>query len=227
MLGIYCAIVSIVAVRRLLTTLHRSQRRRVVRSTESESGSGSGSSLRRRLTWRRRAVDIDWAAALDGIATELRTGSSLPGAIDSCTSVEQFQRFSDSGETLMAMLERLNGSPARHDGQYGDRHLAIGTLIAVAIVGGSGGAAIERTAETIRERREALAERKAQSAQARLSAMVLSALPPVFALWSMTTDARVRTFLLGSSLGALCLGGGALLNLSGWWWMRRLTGAAG
>ena len=101
----------------------------------------------------------------------------------------------------------------------------MGTLIAVARVGGSGGAAIERTADTIRERRDAVAERHAQAAQARLSAVVLSSLPPVFALWSVSTDARVRTFLLGSTLGVASVVAGALLNVMGWWWMRRLTGA--
>lgn len=171
---------------------------------------------------------VDWAETLEQVAAELRTGSSLTRAVAGCLPAGLVQRGIDSGDTLAASLARLDpgaGGARRDRDDAGDRRLAMGTLIAVARVGGSGGAAIERTADTIRERRDAVAERHAQAAQARLSAVVLSSLPPVFALWSVSTDARVRTFLLGSTLGVASVVAGALLNVMGWWWMRRLTGA--
>jgi Flp pilus assembly protein TadB len=60
-----------------------------------------------------------------------------------------------------------------------------------------------------------------------MSARVLSVLPVAFALWCVSTDGRVAHFLLSSSAGWVCLAAGAALNLSGWWWMRRLIRSVG
>ena len=66
-----------------------------------------------------------------------------------------------------------------------------------------------------------------RSAQARMSARVLSALPVAFGLWCLTTDRRVARFTLGSPAGWACIAAGAASNVAGWWWMRRIVGRAG
>jgi tight adherence protein B len=100
-------------------------------------------------------------------------------------------------------------------------------LRVAASVGGNVAATLDRAAGTLRERRAIHDDRAVQSAQARLSARVLSVLPVAFALWCVSTDGRVAHFLLSSSAGWVCLAAGAALNLSGWWWMRRLIRSVG
>jgi Flp pilus assembly protein TadB len=173
---------------------------------------------------RRLSSAIDWASALDRVATELRTGSSLGTSVAICAEFGELQRLTAIGLSLATALEQWS-SVGRPGVDEGDRRLAIGTLLTVAKVGGGGGAALERAAETIRDRRDTAAERRAQSAQARLSAVVLSVLPGVFTAWSAGSDQRVRTFLLTTRTGIGCLVTGAALNLGGWIWMRHLVGA--
>jgi tight adherence protein B len=221
-LAMLCGLVVAVVLWRMGDRLLRTNMRPIVVPSNRQSGL-----LSRLLRLRngRRHERTDWAAALDQVAAELRTGSSLSTAVCLCPAFGAVGRSAAAGENLVASLERIVTGRGLDDAESGDRRLAIGSLIAVAHVGGSGGLALERTADTIRERNEAIAERIAQSAQARLSAVVLSALPAAFAVWSIATDGRVRTFLLRSPLGATCLAGGALLNVVGWLWMKRLAGA--
>ena len=97
------------------------------------------------------------------------------------------------------------------------------TLRAAHAAGGSGIDALERAAAVLRERRAWRHERRAQSAQARLSARLLTLLPPVFAAWGVAADGRVRTAYGASPLPAVCVLFGLALNLAGWWWMRQLV----
>jgi len=70
------------------------------------------------------------------------------------------------------------------------------------------------------------ARRVIQSAQARLSARVLTLLPVAFAGWGIATDSRVRAAYAMSPLPGACTACGLLLDLAGWWWMRRLVRGA-
>jgi Flp pilus assembly protein TadB len=69
------------------------------------------------------------------------------------------------------------------------------------------------------------AEAEVHSAQARLSARVLTAVPVGFCCWTVATSSAVRAAWFGP-LGAVCAVSGGLLNLAGWWWMRHLVARA-
>ena len=87
--------------------------------------------------------------------------------------------------------------------------------------------AIDAAASVLRERDAVAADARAHSAQARLSARVLTVVPLAFAAWSAATDERVRHTYLATSVGALCIAAGLALNTVGWWWMRRIVRAGG
>ena len=80
-------------------------------------------------------------------------------------------------------------------------------------------------AATIRERADIRADRRAQSAQARLSAQIMSALPIGFTGWAVATDSRTARFVFGTPFGLVCLGAGVGLDVLGWRWMRRIVGS--
>ena len=76
-------------------------------------------------------------------------------------------------------------------------------------------------------RRAVAAEVRSQSAQARLSALVIGLLPLAFLTWAALTDRRTVLFLVGAPAGWACLALGGGLEVIGALWMRRiLRGAA-
>ena len=67
-------------------------------------------------------------------------------------------------------------------------------------------------------------DRDAQSAQAKLSARVLTLVPLAVLALLLGTDADVRQ-VLTEPAGAATVGIGLALNAVGSWWMRRIVGA--
>jgi tight adherence protein B len=187
--------------------------------------------------WSRRQRQrgpVDWASVVESIATTVRTGGSLSTAIDGAAGCGSSRlRLAASlhatGSPLAAALAAAKDAevvrPAgwRREDQH-DETVALVALQVAATVGGSVAASLDRAAATLRAQRSIRADRRVHSAQARMSARVLSALPVGFAAWCVATDDRVAAFLLGSAAGWACLAVGAALNLTGWWWMRRIVG---
>ena len=69
------------------------------------------------------------------------------------------------------------------------------------------------------------AEARAHSAQARLSARVLTLVPVGFAGWSVVASTTFRRALF-TPAGITSAALGLLTNAAGWWWMRRIVGRA-
>ncbi|MCU1504337.1 MAG: hypothetical protein JWM12_3691, partial [Ilumatobacteraceae bacterium] len=108
-----------------------------------------------------------------------------------------------------------------------DVALALQALGCAAALGGPAAATLDSAGSVLRERAAVAADLQAQSAQARLSARVLTIVPVAFAMWSLAGSARTRQAYLGSALGATCVAAGAALNTIGWWWMRHIVGRSG
>lgn len=156
-------------------------------------------------------------AALGDVAVERRPGSLL-GSIAARRA---------AGGSLLEAIAGAGREPSDASAAAdADRRLVIAVLSAVIDAGGSGAAALDRAADTIRERDAIRGERIAHAAQARLSAQILSFLPLAFTGWTTVTDDRVARFLLATPLGAACLATGIALDLAGWRWMHRLVTAA-
>ena len=172
---------------------------------------------------RARLSDDEVAAWCDDLARLVRSGSSLAAALRSAAPgpalapiVAPIGLALDRGDSVAGATQRVAWHGASVD-------LALNVVRACADLGGPAAQPLDRTAATLRARAADLAERQVHSAQARLSAMVLTLLPLVALALLLATSPASRAAVLGPS-GVVCLGAGATLNATGWWWMRRIIG---
>jgi Flp pilus assembly protein TadB len=174
--------------------------------------------------------DDDVAEWCEQVARNVRAGSSLAQAVvragaDAPLGGAAFQ-------PAVRALGRGHGfADALGDVDHGaDPASAVGlvipVLMACAELGGPAAIPLERVAATLHARSAERAERRTSSAQARLSARVLTTVPVgVLALLALAEPA-VRASLT-SRVGIVCVVVGGAFNLAGWWWMRRLIGGVG
>lgn len=101
--------------------------------------------------------------------------------------------------------------------------LAISVMRACSINGGPPAEPLDRAAATLRARANAAAERRAQSAQARMSAVVMTVLPLAMLALLLTTSASSRHAAI-SPTGLIAIVSGGCLNVIGWRWMRGIIG---
>lgn len=171
---------------------------------------------------RRRAapptVD-EWAALLDALSSEVRTGSSLAAAINHALA-----RCQPNGEVLTpsATLASLQAAGPTSDP---DEAVVLHALTAAHALGGPVAATLDAASALLRERAVIRSEAQAYSAQARLSARVLTGVPLAFAAWSAVSSRTFRAAVL-SPIGVASAVLGAVCNLLGWWWMRRIVAKA-
>ena len=158
-----------------------------------------------------------WCEAL---ARVVRGGSTLTAALRhvdppvSCAHViEPITLALTRGSSLTAALDVAPSSP--------HLTLAIGVLQACSVNGGPPAEPLDRAASTLRSRAVAAVERQTQSAQARLSVIVMTVLPIAMLALLMVTSAATRA-ATATPLGLLALAVGVALNLTGWHWMRRI-----
>jgi tight adherence protein B len=96
----------------------------------------------------------------------------------------------------------------------------------VADATGSGLAdALERVGDAMRHEHDVATEVHGQLTAVRATATVLATLPLVAVAMGHVLGARPLAVLLGSPVGAACLGAGLLLALTGWWWITRQVDA--
>lgn len=178
---------------------------------------------------RRRAAQADalLPAFAEEVARALRAGGSLTtailGALDACPPV-----LGGELAPLVRALGQGRGVARAADewARAADRpgvRLTAAALAVAAEVGGGAARCIDGVAQTLRERAALHREAAGAAAQARASGWVLAAAPIAFALLAALVDPRSLRFLLGTSLGRLCLLAGASLDAIGAWWMRRMT----
>lgn len=167
--------------------------------------------------------------ALEAVAAGLRGGSSLPSAIADAATIG-----SPLGPELGALAAEtaagraLAGVVAGWADRAPDRQsrLAAAALAVAAEVGGPGARALDGAAASLRDRRASDDEAAALSTQGRLSAVVLTAAPVVFAFLLATLDPASAHFLLGTPPGWICIVSGLGLDALGAWWMSRLVRGA-
>jgi tight adherence protein B len=169
-------------------------------------------------------------ALLEDIARGVRAGSSLGQAcVESVAAIG-----GPAGAGLSAAVGAAErGQPLAQafatwaaTSTVAEERLAAGALALAASAGGPQARAIDGVAATLRERRAVAAEVHAQSAQARLSAVVIGVLPVLFLVWAAATDRRTAAFLVATPGGWMCLGAGLGLEAAGGAWMRRLLRGA-
>ena len=118
-------------------------------------------------------------------------------------------------------MEVLDDWSARYDDPA--TRLAATSLVLATVVGSTPARAVDGVAATVRERLDLAAERRALATQARTSALVLAVAPLAFAALLVAGDTAAAGFLLGQPAGWLCLAAGPALDVTGAFWMARLT----
>jgi tight adherence protein B len=166
------------------------------------------------------------ADLLDAIAREVHSGYSLTLAF--VNTAERFPNLAWWTEPIAVHCIRGHSlanaiADTTPTNWTADVALATRTL-SVASNGGYGIAnTLEKSASILREREHIALERRAQTAQIRLSTSVLSWIPLVVCIWAITQQSHTRTFLLQTPLGLLCIAVGLLFNIAGRNWITRIA----
>lgn len=161
------------------------------------------------------------AAWCDGLARAVAGGATLATAI---RTVEPPAPCVAAVSSIRLALER---GASLHDACSSGPHppdlqVAVTVIQACAAHGGPAAEPLGRTAAVLRGRAADAAERHTQSAQARMSAVVMTVLPIGMLILLLATSASVRSFVASpAGLGVVAVG--AALNTLGWRWMRRLV----
>ncbi len=237
-----CALVVVTLAHRLRPHADRTALRGAHDSAaDRESGSDSGRrpggwarSPARAIRERRErrsalapAVIADWCGDL---ARSIRSGAALRVALEQTVPADPGLRRAITpirfgltrGSTIPQAVEAgvlITG----HRSRRGTEHFALACAVidVCARCGGSAAAPLDRVAAALRQRAADDQERAAHAAQARLSAHVLTVIPIAVLSLLGGVDDGVRS-ALKTPIGATCVLLGAVLNLGGWLWMRRI-----
>lgn len=161
------------------------------------------------------------------VATSLSSGFSLPQALDSVArdsaepAAKEFSRAlaeTRIGADLSDALERMATRMASENLRW--------TVMAIRIqrdVGGNLAETLRTTAKTLRERESLKRQVKALSAEGRLSAYILIALPIGVFFYSMLVNYEYVSLLWTHPLGLMMMGGGIVAMFIGIFWMRKVV----
>lgn len=161
----------------------------------------------------------------DDLGRRVRAGATLrdallttnPRAPALVAVVAPVQLRLERGDTVGLAL----GTP----GDEGHFDLARNVISTAAQLGGPSAHALDRVAAALRLRSADQQERAAHSAQARMSAHVLTLVPLGFLALVLSIDGGVRG-AVGTPLGAAIVVAGLALNAAGWLWMRAVIASA-
>lgn len=214
-----CTMVAVVAIGAALRP--RPEPRHVTDLARRRSARWRGLRQHRRRPRRSpTATAAEVAVWCEGLARVVRGGSTLGTALRttdppaSCSAhIDEVVLTLDRGSRLADALAGPTPSP--------HLDLAVTVLRACAINGGPPAEPLDRAAATLRGRAADAAERQTQSAQARLSAVVMTILPTAMLALLFATSSTTRTAAM-TPIGSVAIALGAALNIGGWRWMRRI-----
>jgi len=172
-----------------------------------------------------RTTSAAWPSMADEIGAGLRSGASLRQALEASTG-----RGGAAGARVAGVLRPVDrgGALAEAAGRWATSATDAGEVLvahAVELAAATGHATpllFDAVADGLRERAALAGEVRAQTAQARASALALALLPLGFTGLLALTDPTVPRFLVGGELGWACLAVGLALEAAGAWWMHRI-----
>ncbi len=185
--------------------------------------------IRRRIARRSLRITEQLPDVLAGLAAPIRAGASLPQAFAAAAEeaepplrsvLDRTCRDFDAGVAQDVAIERFASRCGVPAAMLAARALRVGRQAGAELA-----RVIDEVGETLRDRDRLARELRASTAQARVSAIVVAALPVVFLLL-MSAGARDQASLLfGEPIGWLLLAVGGGLEGAGILWIRKLTRA--
>ncbi|WP_419849448.1 type II secretion system F family protein [Candidatus Poriferisocius sp.] len=176
---------------------------------------------------RDRVIEAQLPGFLEAIARGLRTGLQLgPAAVEAASSTPpplchevaplaaELRRGIRSADVFDRWARSRPGSGAG---------LAAAAMAFAATAGGARARAIDGVAATLRDRAALELEVRSLTSQARVSAMMIAALPLGFMLLSASVGDHSAGFLFTTRLGLAILACGLGLDVIGGLWMRRIV----
>ncbi|MGD9798355.1 MAG: type II secretion system F family protein [Acidimicrobiia bacterium] len=187
---------------------------------------GAWLSLRMRRNRRRAKFEEQLADLLQLLAGSLRSGYGLQQALE-MAALETESPTSDELSRVMAetrmgreLGDALSATAERMDSV--DFHWAVQAMEINRSVGGDLGEVLDAVAETIRTRAGLVRQVQALSAEGRVSAVVLLALPPGVAVLVTLSSPDYFDPFLADLRGFLLIGAMGFLMVAGALWLRRL-----
>lgn len=192
--------------------------------------------LQRRLMLHRTARTFgpaDLATWIDDVSRSVRRGTTLrqtlvdvgPSTPSLAAATAPLRHRLDRGAGVVEATEAW-GSTFGESDRRADRHLiAVAAVLSISsAVGGGASAPLDRLAAAMRQSAADDLERGAQSAQALISARVLTFVPIAMFALLLVIDGDVRA-IVQTATGAALISCGLALNLVGGWWMKRIITA--
>lgn len=183
--------------------------------------------LSSRTKKRRAALERQLPDFLQQVTSGLRAGYGVMQAIDAASRevdapmseelrrlVAEVQLGRDASDSLQAMAERIGGQ---------DVEWVVQAVEINREVGGDLVEVLDAVAETIRARGHLRRQVKTLSAQGRLSARILIAMPFVMAAVLTLLSPGYLAPLVQESFGPFLLGMGLVLLTTGWLWLRSIV----
>jgi tight adherence protein B len=164
---------------------------------------------------------------LNLLSTSLRSGYSLLQAVEAVAAEAPEPTSREFGRAMNET--RLGRSPVVALKQVADRMESIDfdwAVLAISIqreVGGNLAEVLQTAADTMLQRNRLRREMKALTAEGRVSAYVLGALPVFLFLFLFTTRRDYLQPMLDSTTGLVALGGAVLLLLAGIFWLSKIV----
>jgi tight adherence protein B len=179
-----------------------------------------------RIGRRRSAFGEQLPDVLQLLASSLQSGFSLAQALDAVVregsqpAAGEFSRALAEARIGADLTDALDGVASRMDSQ--DMRWTVMAIRIQRSVGGNLAEVLRNTIATMRERAFLRRHVKALSAEGRLSAYILVALPIVLGGWLFYSSRSYMQLLYTTTFGVIMLGGAIVLVGIGAFWMRAL-----
>jgi tight adherence protein B len=164
------------------------------------------------------------------LARAVHSGASLLAACEDAAATAEAPASIAMAEVVTAVGRGVPLSAALGAWADAEQLPGVDLLVTACRVGHDDGgdlaAALDAVAVSLLDRLEVADEARALASQARSSAWVLAALPPLGAVCFSLLDPAVAVTLIGTPLGWCCLVVGCLLDGAGAWVMRAQVRAA-
>lgn len=176
---------------------------------------------------RDRVIESQLPGFLEAIGRGLRTGLQLgPAAVEAVSStppplLHEVEPLADELRRGLRSADVFDRWSRRHP--HSGAGLAAAAMAFAATAGGARARAIDGVAATLRDRAALELEVRSLTSQARVSAMMIAALPAGFMLLSAGVGDHGASFLFTTRLGLAILASGLGLDAIGALWMRRIV----